>query len=293
MKIEMKNIIFFLLLFLVSCKENKREYLLDILQDWRSKEFKFPSELHFIVNGKDSVDYLIASQNPYKIVVYVDSVGCTSCKLRLSAWKKFMLQVDSLSSDSVQFLFFFFPKSKTEISNILVANRFKYPVCIDEQDSLNLLNNIPTEIMFQTFLLDKDNRVVAMGNPVHNPKIRELYLNIILGKSFSTETDDKLLTTTSLSALQWNMGSFDWRKEQLAEFSFTNLGNNAFVIEDVSTSCGCTTVEYSKEPVLPNKKIVLKVRYEAEQPGHFSKMITVYCNTKKSPIQLKISGNAK
>lgn len=289
----MKYIIVILLLFLVSCKNNKREYVLDILQNWNSKEFIFPSEPHFTINGKDFVDYRISSQNQYKVVVYIDSIGCTSCKLRLPAWKSFMSQVDSLASNSVQFLFFFFPKNKTEISNILVTDRFKYPVCIDEQDSLNILNHIPTEMMFQTFLLNENNKVLAIGNPVHNPKIKELYLAIITGKSHSAKVDDKLLTTAVLSVSQLDMGVFDWKKEQLVEFSFTNSGNNPFVIEDVSTSCGCTTVEYPKEPVLPSKKIKLKVRYEAEQLGHFNKTITVYCNTKDSPIQLRITGNAK
>ena len=33
--------------------------------------------------------------------------------------------------------------------------------------------------------------------------------------------------------------------------------------------------------------------YEAEEKGHFNKMITVYCNTKASPLRLMIAGNAK
>ncbi|WP_294477354.1 DUF1573 domain-containing protein [uncultured Bacteroides sp.] len=289
----MKYTIVILLLFLVSCKDNRREYVLDMLQNWNCKEFKFPSEIHFTINGKDSIDYRISSQNEYKVVVYIDSIGCTSCKLRLPAWKSFMSQVDSLTSNSVQFLFFFFPKNKTEISNILVTDRFKYPVCIDEQDSLNILNDIPTEMMFQTFLLNKKNKVVAIGNPVHNRKIKELYLDIITGKSHSAKADDILLTTAALSASQLNMGTFDWKKEQLVEFSFTNSGNNPLFIEDVSTSCGCTTVEYPKEPVLPGKNLVLKVKYKAEHPEHFNKTITVYCNAENAPLKLRITGNAE
>jgi hypothetical protein len=289
----MKYIIAILLLFLVSCKDNKREHVLNVLQNWNSKEFIFPSELYFTINGKDSVDYSVSSQSQYKVVVYVDSVGCTSCKLRLPAWKSFMSQVDSLSSNSVQFLFFFFPKNKTEISNILVTDRFKYPVCIDEQDSLNILNHIPTEMMFQTFLLNKKNKVVAIGNPVHNSKIRELYLAIITGKSHSAKVDDKLLTTAVLSTSQLNMGIFDWKQEQLAEFSFTNSGDNPFVVEEIYTSCGCTTVEYSKEPIQPGGNLKVKVKYKAERPEHFNKTITVYCNAEDSPFHLKISGTAK
>ena len=34
-------------------------------------------------------------------------------------------------------------------------------------------------VMLQTFLLNKENRVIAVGNPVHNLKIWELYMEII------------------------------------------------------------------------------------------------------------------
>ncbi|WP_288361127.1 DUF1573 domain-containing protein [uncultured Bacteroides sp.] len=289
----MKYIVVIVLLFLVSCKDDKRARVLSLLEDWNSKEFIFPSNLHFTINGDDSIDYRIQNESKYKVVIYVDSTGCTSCKLRLSAWQEFMEQVDSLTSNSVQFLFFFFPKNKTEISNILITDRFKYPVCIDEQDSLNILNHIPTETMFQTFLLDRNNRVVSIGNPIHNPKIKELYLSIITGKDIHLDVDNQLLTTVDVSAYQLDMGTFDWEKEQCVEFIFTNSGKNAFIIEDVSTSCGCTTVEYSKEPIRLGKRLIMSVKYKAEHPEHFNKTITVYSNAEGGPFLLKITGNAK
>ena len=54
-------------------------------------------------------------EDKYKIITYVDSIGCTSCNLKFAGWKNFMHVVDSLRPDSVQFLFVFFPKKVTEI----------------------------------------------------------------------------------------------------------------------------------------------------------------------------------
>lgn len=65
------------------------------------------------------------------------------------------------------------------------------------------------------------------------------------------------------------------------------------IIQDVNTSCGCTSVNYSKEPIQPHGEIDLEVVYKADHPEHFSKTITVYCNTESSPIKLSISGNAE
>ena len=50
-----------------------------------------------------------------------------------------------------------------------------------------------------------------------------------------------------------DLGSFDWRREQHITFEIHNIGNNNLVVYDNKTSCGCTSVEYSKEPVQPGK----------------------------------------
>lgn len=176
--------------------------------------------------------------------------------------------------------------------NILKRDNFTHPVCLDEEDAFNKLNKLPADMMFQTFLLDKDNRVVAIGNPIHNPKVKELYLKIILGdqapKQVNASQTDIQLNETSV-----DMGKFDWHKEQKAIFTIANTGSNPLVIIDVSTSCGCVSASYSKEPVRPGKEISLNVTYKADHPEHFNKTITVYCNTKTSPLKLAIKGNAE
>ncbi|WP_373834001.1 DUF1573 domain-containing protein, partial [Bacteroides heparinolyticus] len=83
------------------------------------------------------------------------------------------------------------------------------------------------------------------------------------------------------------------KEEQKATFVLKNIGDKLLVIEGVSTSCGCTTVTYSKEPVQPGKEKVLEVSYKAEHPEHFNKTITVYCNVEISPLVLQINGDAK
>ena len=72
----------------------------------------------------------------------------------------------------------------------------------------------------------------------------------------------------------------------------TNTGNGLLVILDIITSCGCTKVEYSKEPVRPGGTLEVKVIYEAEKAEHFNKTVTVYCNVENSPLRLIVKGNA-
>ena len=39
---------------------------------------------------------------------------------------------------------------------------------------MNNLNKFPADITFQTFLLDKNNKVVVLGNPIHNIAVNDL-----------------------------------------------------------------------------------------------------------------------
>lgn len=281
----------FLCLILASCKDANRKYAESIWQEWEHKEVLFPEHLVFSIYGKDTVNYSI-KDSEYKIVTYVDSVGCTSCKLHLPRWADLIQQVDSAFPHSVEFLFFFFPKDGRDIYHTLRMEKFHHPVCMDESDSFNKLNHFPSNVRFQTFLLDRDNKVLAIGNPVHNPKIKEIYLDIISGKTLDPKQEE-VTTKVEASSMLLDFGSFDWKDAQKTTFSLQNKGNYPLVVQDITTSCGCTSVEYSKEPVPSGKSLDIRVTYKAEHPEHFNKTITVYCNAAVSPLQLKIQGNAK
>ena len=101
--------------------------------------------------------------------------------------------------------------------------------------------------------------------------------------------------TVKLSVNQTTIdfGSFPQSEKQERSFVLTNSGNQLLVIQDVTTSCGCTKVEYSKEPIRPGASLELKVIYEAEQAEHFNKVITVFCNAENSPFHLTVRGRAK
>ena len=192
-------------------------------------------------------------------------------------------------------MLFLMPKKQTtEIRTYLYRHKQSFGACIDLQDSLNVLNRFPSQQEFQTFLLDKDNKVVAIGNPIHNPKVKELYLNIIQGKQIGREDKSKhIMTKVSIDRNSVSMGSVNWQEEQKAVFTLKNMGDKPLVIQDVTTSCGCTTVSYSKEPLQPGGETTLEVVYKAERPEHFDKTITVYCNTDNSPLTLNIVGDAR
>lgn len=282
-----------ILFFLSSCGNQKKGNIEALLKEWSGKEILFPKNSTFTVKGTDTVDFSISGK--FKIFTYVDTVGCVSCKLQLGKWKEFMEEMNSLKQDSVRFLFFFSPAKRREFLGTLRSENFAYPVCIDDKNRLNELNHFPSnDVAFHTFLLDENNKVLAIGNPIHNPKVKEFYLRIIQGEKIGRGDENKVVRTkVCIDRTAVSLGSFDWQEEQKAIFVLKNVGDKPLVIQDVATSCGCTTVTYSKEPALPGKEIGLEVVYKADHPEHFDKTMTVYCNAKTSPLVLRINGNAK
>ena len=270
----------------VSCKENEKERIARLVNEWEGKEVKFPSHSVFTIQGRDTVtlDYCYAN---FKVVTYIDSIGCTSCKLQLHRWKELIAEMDSVTSGSVPFLFYFHPKDVKELRYLTRRDNFTYPICFDEMDDFNKLNRFPSDMTFQSFLLDKENRVIGMGNPVHNPKVKELYLMKITGEK---QQEEAPLTEIGTFETEFDFGTFPMAEKQEHVFRLKNEGDKLLVIHDVVTSCGCTKVEYRKEPVRPNEEFELKVIYEAEESGRFNKTLTVYCNAKNTPIRLRIKG---
>ncbi|MCD9853559.1 DUF1573 domain-containing protein [Epilithonimonas sp. JDS] len=61
-------------------------------------------------------------------------------------------------------------------------------------------------------------------------------------------------------------------------FTVKNTGDKPLIISEVKPSCGCTTPEWSKDPVLPGKTAQIKVGYNTGIKGPFNKLIEVYSN---------------
>ena len=193
----------FVLTFL-SCQDKNKEAMLRLVKEWDGKEIKFPARSVFTIQGKDTVDFDFKDAE-YKVVTYVDSSGCTSCKLQLPRWIEFMEELESETKDNVPFVFVFHPKSAKELRNTLRLHGFNHPVFFDEKDDFNALNRFPDDMMFQTFLLDKDNKVQVLGNPVLNPQVKELYIGKITGRD---KQQNGPVTKITVDRTEYDFGTF-------------------------------------------------------------------------------------
>jgi hypothetical protein len=77
------------------------------------------------------------------------------------------------------------------------------------------------------------------------------------------------------------------------EFKFTNAGAVPMIITNVQASCGCTTPDWSKEPIPPGGQGFIKATYNAAAVGAFNKTITVTANVDNGFVQLNIRGEVQ
>jgi hypothetical protein len=168
---------------LISCNKNANKQLEaeKIVTEWVGKTIQFPDNMVFSAYGRNTSSTLLP-ETPYKILLYSDSSGCTSCKLKLLEWQALIQESDTLLLNKLSFLFCFYPKIKKELEFLLLHDSFDYPVYLDIRNELDRLNCFPQQMEYQCFLLDKENKVVSIGNPVLNPQIWDLFKKIIRGQ---------------------------------------------------------------------------------------------------------------
>lgn len=77
-------------------------------------------------------------------------------------------------------------------------------------------------------------------------------------------------------------------------FKFNNIGDAPFIITSISTSCGCTTPTYNREPIKPGQGSSIKVVFDpANQPGRVEKRIIVNGNIPNGAVNLIIKAIIK
>lgn len=92
-----------------------------------------------------------------------------------------------------------------------------------------------------------------------------------------------------LKETNFDFGKIPQGKPVYHFFDVTNAGKTPMVISNVQTSCGCTTPEWSKDPIAPGGTTKVKIGYNAASEGNFEKFITITYNQNLTK-QLNIKG---
>lgn len=102
-----------------------------------------------------------------------------------------------------------------------------------------------------------------------------IFFLFVTNATFSQKLGNDVL---QLKESQFNFGKIPQGKPVTHNFTIINNGDSILVLENVQASCGCTTPEWSKTPILPGAESLIKVGYNAANEGVFEKSITIYHN---------------
>lgn len=171
-----KHIVFTgcMLLLLSSCSE--RHKLRRTMSKFVQTEIQIPDDLECVYNREVTIinkDTL----KPYKLIVYYDSLDCSSC--RISHLMDLYPLYDMADTSNFSVITIFSPKKENleEVRFQLKITDPLAPTYIDPSGSFAKFNQcIPTDIRFHTFLLNENGRVIFVGNPYMSVNLKELFI---------------------------------------------------------------------------------------------------------------------
>ncbi len=135
---------------------------------------QFPDSLEMVING--SSEKRCVKNLPIKLVSYYPPGFCTSCTVnQVEKWKPLF---DSVRDDRFVPLLLFSPGERgyrSLIAELKLSNP-PYPVYVDMDERFQTSNPaIPSDSRYHTLLLDRDNRVVLVGNPLASDTMWSLF----------------------------------------------------------------------------------------------------------------------
>jgi Protein of unknown function (DUF1573) len=92
-----------------------------------------------------------------------------------------------------------------------------------------------------------------------------------------------------LKETEHDFGKIPQGKPVFYNFEIVNTSSSPLKLDNVQASCGCTTPEWSKDPIAPGASAQIRVGFNAAVEGPFTKPITITYNTNQSK-QLTIKG---
>ena len=121
--------------------------------------------------------------------------------------------------------------------------------------------------------------------------IPAFFLTAIIGCSQTNpQTPNQAAVDIKFETTTHDFGTITVGGNGTFEFIFTNTGKEPLVLKNVSPSCGCTVSEFPKDPIAPGAKGTIKLKYNTQLIGAFSKSATVYSNAATNPVTLHING---
>lgn len=258
---------------------------------WIGRQIDMPTSVGmFTTDGFSNNAYF--PDDRFKIIRYIGSDGCSACRLRLIRYGQIVKELSDSAKSSVGFVCIINPKEVEEIQQILHRdNLARLTMWIDSTDTINKINGFPVIESLQTFLIDRDNRVLAIGDPAINPKVMQLYTRILTNDTINIAH----MPQTRIYAEYDNvsLGAVSTGDVIRQTIHISNIGDHDFVLDKILTSCDCTTAYLSTQTIPVGGDALLTITFQENNAiGDFYREIYIFGNIAEE-LTIEINGNVK
>lgn len=156
-------------------EQRRNREVVATLQTWMGKEITYPSCPRFITADTTVWE----GKNGYTIFYCIDSTGCTACRLHLEMWVHFMNELNTASSSPVKLVFVTNVSDERNVRMAFTAHP-EFTVINTWNDTTGNLKDLPCRAPINTFLLDSENKIITIGNPLVNNKVKSNYYKKII-----------------------------------------------------------------------------------------------------------------
>lgn len=112
-------------------------------------------------------------------------------------------------------------------------------------------------------------------------------------------TADGMKKGANVPVIQFDKTEHDFGKilqgEQVSyTFKFKNVGDAPLIITNIEKTCGCTSPDYSKEPIKPGESGKITITYDSKgHKGFQNKRLIVKANTNPSETIIRIKAQVE
>lgn len=117
-----------------------------------------------------------------------------------------------------------------------------------------------------------------------------LLIAAIFTTGFAATAQQKADDVIKVNVEKYDFGKIKQAVPVTTYFVITNTSDKPIAIENAWAGCGCTTPEFSKEPIAPNGTSKIKVGYNAAAVGHFDKDVNIKVAGIPQAKVIKITG---
>lgn len=247
------------------------------------------------------------------LVVYYDSATCSTCMLKhIDEWDGLFPELNEntgKNGSDVQILFIFEP-GRDDIERFvseLSKDSLPYHIFSDFNGIFKLSNDrLIGNRNLHTFLLDRNDRVILAGSPLHNTVLRDTYGRFIdelnsNGGELSDEFRNSVVETVRNRSVpadglffvtdHADVGEVRYGEVVTVTFDAFNRSDSLITVQEIMTDCDCMEATVTSKSVESGERTLFNVTFTADDKGKFIRDLFIRMSGVGEDRHLTITGN--